>query len=121
MSLSKRILFENDPADDAARALLHERARQTIELFTFKIPTRRRSRLGIGTYWDSIWPSCLHRAARELNLEHVTVNSHVCTKTQADVDSIVAQAEVFYKTRAESALKIAAEIAARGTASSTRA
>jgi hypothetical protein len=32
MSLSKRILFGNDPADDAARALLHAQARQVVEL-----------------------------------------------------------------------------------------
>jgi hypothetical protein len=113
MSLSKRILFGNDPADDTARALLHEQARQIVELFTFKIPTRRRNRLGIGAYWDSIWPGCVYCAADQLNLEHVTINSRVCTKTRADADSIVAQAEVFYKARAESALKMAGEITAR--------
>ena len=120
MSLSKRILFGNHPADDATRALLQERAARVADLFTFKIPTRRRNRLGIGPYWDSIWPGCVHGAADELNLEHVTINSRVCTKTQADADSMVAQAEVFYKARAESALKMAAEITARVTAPPAR-
>jgi len=113
MSLSKRILFGNDPADGAARAHLYEQARQVVELFTFTIPTRRRNRLGIWPYWDSIWPGCVHRAADQLNLEHVTINSRVCTKTQADADSIVAQAEALYKARAESSLKMAADITAR--------
>jgi hypothetical protein len=113
MSLSKRILFGDDPADDAARAALRERARRLIELFTFRIPTRRRNRLGIGPYWDPNWPGCVYRAAKELKVEHITINSHVCTQTQADADSIVTQAEVLYKASVESALKMAAEITGR--------
>ena len=50
MSLSKRILFGDDPADDEARAQLHEKTLKYLEPFKFKIPTRRRNRLGIGGY-----------------------------------------------------------------------
>jgi hypothetical protein len=113
MSLSKRILFGNDPADDGARAKLHEKTRQVVELFTFKIPPRRRNRLKYGAYWDSIWPGCVCRAADELGLEYVTINSSVCLKTKAEADSVIARAEVLYRERADSASKMAAQIESR--------
>jgi hypothetical protein len=93
------------------RRQFFERARQVVELFTFKIPTRRRNRLGVGPYWDSIWPSCVYRATKDLKLDYVAINSHVCTKALADAQSIVAQAEVFYEADVENSLRMAAEIA----------
>jgi hypothetical protein len=48
MSMSKRLLFGDNPADDAARQRLAEETRQFLERFKFTIPTRRRNRLGVG-------------------------------------------------------------------------
>ncbi|MCP3476078.1 hypothetical protein NLM33_38260 [Bradyrhizobium sp. CCGUVB1N3] len=110
MSLSKRILFGDDPANDEARARIHERILKRLELFTFKIPTRRRNRLGMGGYWDPIWPGSVQSAAGELKIDTVQINSHVCTRSQAEADAISARATEVYQERVKSSLKVASEI-----------
>ena len=110
MSLSKRILFGNDPADDEARSRIHENTLKYLEPFKFKIRTRRRNRLPIGGYWDTIWPGSVQSAADELNMQTVRINSHVCTKTQAEADLVSARAEEIYRARTDHYLKLASEI-----------
>jgi hypothetical protein len=110
MSLSKRILFGDDPADGEARARLYEQTCKHLEQFKFKIPTRRRNRLAIGGYWDAIWPGSLQSAAKELNVQTVQINSQLCTRTQPEADSISARAEVIWRAGAETSLKRASEI-----------
>src|SRR5712691_11261559 len=82
MSLSKRILFGDDPADREARARLDEQTCKHLEQFKFKIPTRRRNRSAIGGYWDAIWPGSL-QSAKELNMQTVQINSQLCTARDA--------------------------------------
>ncbi|QQN66756.1 hypothetical protein JIR23_14245 [Bradyrhizobium diazoefficiens] len=110
MSLSKRILFGDHPADDGARARLREQTLKRLELFKFKIPARRRNRMGMGGYWDSIWPGSVQSAADELNIDTVQINSQVCTKSQGEADAISARAKEIHQERAKSSLKLASEI-----------
>jgi hypothetical protein len=99
MSVSKRILFGDDPAYDQARREIVENVSQTIDAYKFSIPTRRRNRLGSGPYWDATWPSCVHSAADELGIRTIGVNSRICTKTQEEADAILAQAALIHKKR----------------------
>ncbi|WP_441255674.1 hypothetical protein [Tardiphaga sp. 285_C5_N1_2] len=62
MSMSKRMLFGNDPVDDHIREKLRKDTEEFLEPFKFKIPTRRKNRLGRGPHWDPYWRSCLTAA-----------------------------------------------------------
>ena len=101
MSWSKRILFGNDPADEAVRQHLANEMRDRLAPFTFKIPTRRRNRLKYWPYWDPCWRASVYRAAKELNFETVNINDQVCTKTQAEADAIRTLAEAIHKKEIE--------------------
>jgi hypothetical protein len=52
MSVSKRILFGDDPADDEARSTLADSTRHFLEPYKFKIAIRRRNRASVPPYWD---------------------------------------------------------------------
>ncbi len=77
--MSKRLLFGDDPADDAVRQRLADETRQFLERFKFTIPTKRRNRLGVGPHWDSAWGSSLRSAADDANrmaeLARISINS----------------------------------------------
>lgn len=96
MSYSKRILFGNDPADDAIRAQLQARTEALLKPFTFKIPTRRKNP-SPGPHWDPRWRWALHRAVGELGIETVNINDQVCARSKAEADSIKAKAEALYQ------------------------
>ncbi len=93
MSYSKRVLFGDDPADDAIRQQLAQRMEQWLEPFKFTIPTRRRNRLNVGPYWDSSWPSVIASTAKELKIDFVRINDQLCFKTQAEADAVKALSE----------------------------
>jgi hypothetical protein len=57
VSYSKRVLFGDDPADDAIRQQMAQRMEQWLEPFKFTVPTRRRNRRNVGLCWDSWWPA----------------------------------------------------------------
>lgn len=101
MSMSKRLLFGDDPADDAARERLADETRQFLERFKFAIPIRRRNRSGAGPHWDSAWGSSLRSASDELNIEAVQINSQFCVQTQVDATAIRARAEAIHQARLE--------------------
>jgi hypothetical protein len=103
VSVSKRILFGNDPADDNARQRLAEETRAFLEPFKFKIPARRKNRLGLGPYWDPFWRSSLSSAAKELDIKIVHINDQVCTASQAEADAVRSRAEVIHQARLASA------------------
>jgi hypothetical protein len=99
MSMSKRILFGNDPADDHIREKKRKDTEAFLEPFKFKIPTRRRNRLGRGPHWDPYWRSCLTAAAEELSIEAVQINDQLCVKTQAHAVAIKNRAEELHRAR----------------------
>ena len=96
MSLAKRILFGNDPGDDAIRRRISEAAGRRIAAFPFTIPTRRRNRLECGPYWDPWWRSSLAAAAEELGIETIRVNSKCCTRTRQEADVLQSRAEILH-------------------------
>lgn len=99
LSMSKRILFGDDPADDHIREKTRKDTEAFLEPFKFKIPTRRRNRLGRGPHWDPSWPSCLVAAAQELGVKTVQINDQICVKTQADAEAVKSRAEEFHQDR----------------------
>lgn len=102
MSYSKRLLFGDDPADDGARQRLAELTQQRLEPFKFKIPTRRKSRLQFGPYWDGAWRSIVADAAKMLKIDSVQINDQRCFKTQDDADAVKALAEQSHQARMKS-------------------
>jgi hypothetical protein len=99
MSMSKRILFGNDPADDHIREKMREDTIAFLEPFKFKIPTRRKNRLGRGPHWDPYWRSCLTAAAEELGVEKVHINDQLCVRTQAEAKVVKSRAEALHQVR----------------------
>jgi len=109
MSLSKRILFGNDPANDEARQRLREETRRRLSLFTFKIPTRRRNRLSLSPYWDPTWQTSLTTAAEELAIETVFINDQMCARAQEETDAIRTRAESIHQAKSEQFLRWSAK------------
>jgi hypothetical protein len=101
LSMSKRLLFGDNPADDVARQRLVEATQKFLEPFTFKISTRRRNRLAAGPYWDTAWGSTLRTAADDLDIKAVQINSQFCVRTQAEADAIRARAETLHQASLE--------------------
>jgi hypothetical protein len=99
MSLTKTILFGNDPAHDGIRRAMGEAAARVVAAFPFSIPTRRKNRAGRGPYWDPFWPSSVWSASKELGIETILVNSRCCTQTKEQADAIRNRAESIHKER----------------------
>ncbi len=119
MSLSKRIFFSNDPADDEARRRLDEQTRRRLSPFKFKIPTRRRNRLSTSPYWDPMWQASLIAAAKELTVETVFINDQMCVRTREEAEAIRARAEAIHRAKTEKFLQWVAQSSdstARGNA-----
>ncbi|MEY9103762.1 hypothetical protein ABIA24_006735 [Sinorhizobium fredii] len=90
-----------DPADDAARALIKANREQTISEYRFKIPLRRKNRLGAGVKWDPIWPNSVKQAANELNIEFIQVNDQARTRTREEADKVSKLAESIWNQEHE--------------------
>jgi hypothetical protein len=99
VSVSKRLFFDNDPADDEARRRLRELHWEHIEQFTFRIPTRRLNKRELPHEWDSLWPGSLSAAANELKIECVCVNAGMFFRTEEERDAVQARAEVIWRER----------------------
>jgi len=93
MSRSKRILFGDDPADDAARTAIAIAAARMIGEFPCKVATRRKNRLGSAPRWDPFWANAVTRAARQLWIEVIQVNDQICARTQDEAAKIKETAE----------------------------
>ena len=99
MSLSKEILFGNDPRYDAVRERLRDQISTTIDQFPFKVPARRKSRVVEFAYWDPIWPSSLDTAAKKLEVAKINVNNQLCFRTKEDADKVKEAAEEIWRER----------------------
>lgn len=97
MSLTKTILFGDDPAHDGIRHAMSEAAARRIAAFPFSIPTRRKNRLGRGPYWDPFWSYSVSSAAKKLGIETIRVNSKCCAQTAEQASAIRSHAETIHK------------------------
>lgn len=95
MSLTKRIWFDRDPAYDELRKRRAQEAWAYREQFTFRIATRRKSKIG-ARHWDPFWTSCLLQAANELGIETVNVNNGMFLRTKSDQELVKARAEAIW-------------------------
>ncbi|WP_440657746.1 hypothetical protein [Ensifer adhaerens] len=101
MSISKRILFERDPNDDAARAEINARVAEAISDFSFKVPLRRKNQLSASPRWDPFWPNCVMQAAKDLGVKVKCVNDQVCTRTREEAVGVKKVAESIWKQELE--------------------
>ena len=97
MSYSKRVLFGDDPADDAARAAIAVSISRTIDAFPCRIPAKRKNRLSSQPYWDPFWPNSIERAAKELCVECIRVNDQICIRTDEELTRVKERAETVWK------------------------
>ncbi|WP_247392037.1 hypothetical protein [Bradyrhizobium sp. 35] len=104
--MSKRILFGNDPADDPIRERMRKGTEAFLEQFKFKIPMRRRNRLGRGPYWDAYWRSCVTAAAKQLDIEAVQINDQMCVNTQAHAVAIKNRAVELHRAETKTLSKM---------------
>lgn len=94
MSMSKRLLFDNDPAD-AARERLRALTRDHLAPFVHRLPLRRRNPNG-WPYWDPLWRAAVLEAARALGVETAIVNGALRLKSVEDRDAVRAGAGPAY-------------------------
>lgn len=94
MSITKRILFENHPEDDAARAEIKKSNWDYIREFAFRLPCRRK---GPDGRWDSCWPGYLSRAAEQLGIEFVFVNEGMFFRLDEDRAQVLQRAKQLEK------------------------
>lgn len=99
MSYSKRVLFGGDPADDGARIAIAVAAAKKIDEFRYKIPMRRKNRLGNTPRWDPFWPNSIERAAKELGIAYIQVNDQICTRTREEAARVKEKAELLWEQR----------------------
>ena len=92
MSMSKRLLFDRNPLDDAYRAKLRQETREYISQFPFRIARRRRNREG-GGYWDNKWWISLEKAVRDIGLDSIVVNDGQMFRSNADREAALKLAE----------------------------
>jgi hypothetical protein len=90
--MSKRLLFDRNPLDDAYRAKLKDEASEYMSQFQFRIARRRRNREG-GGYWDNKWWISLERAVKDIGLESIVVNDGQMFRSNADREAALKLAE----------------------------
>jgi hypothetical protein len=93
MSLTKRILFDKDPAHDEIREKIFGDPDEIIPQYPFGAPLRRKNRLAESPHWDPLWPRRLHRTAEDLKHDHITVNSRMMFRTEEARDAVMGRAE----------------------------
>lgn len=96
MSMSKRLLFDNNPADAAARERLGVLTRDHLALFVHRLPLRRRNPNG-WPYWDPLWRAAVLEAAKALGVETAIVNGALRLKSVEDRDAVRAGAGAAYE------------------------
>lgn len=95
MSVSKRLLFDKNPADDPVRGRMGAQRGEYLAQFTFRIPTRRKNPIS-GRRWDSLWPLSLSKAEAELGIDAVRVNDGIMVRTATDKEALLARAQEIY-------------------------
>jgi hypothetical protein len=98
MSMTKRILFGNDPRDDAVRERMRAETSNYLSGFPHRIAMNRRNPTG-ATHWDTSWRMSLEAAARELQLEVVRINGGMFTREEAQRDSLRSRAEAIWTSK----------------------
>jgi|SRR5579871_1672322 len=96
MSLTKRILFGKDPADDHFRRRMAKESAAYLVQFSFRVPMRRKSKGGGRPHWDRRWPIGLELAVRDLKLEVVRVNGGMLFRTADQRDAVLRKAERYW-------------------------
>jgi hypothetical protein len=92
MNMSKRLLFDRNPLDDAYRAKLKDEASEYMSQFPFRIARRRRNRES-GGYWDNKWWISLERAVKDIGLESIVVNDGQMFRSNTDREAALKLAE----------------------------
>ncbi len=99
MGLTKKILFDNDPARDGIRADWRTVDAEHVANFTVPIQTKRKNRIGRGPYWDAFWPSALAKALEELGIESIIVNDRYCVRTAEQARTVRERAEAIHEAK----------------------
>lgn len=97
MGLTKRALFDNDPAHDGIRQHWAEERDRLFAEFTVRLPTRRKNRLLGGGRWDSLWPGSLAKAANELNIDHIGINDGMFFRTVEERERTARRGEELWR------------------------
>jgi hypothetical protein len=86
MSITKRVWIDRDPFYADVRAAYAREVDEHRSQFNVRLPTTRRA-VHSATGWDTLWPSGLIEAAKELNIEYVLINwgMFFCTREDAGV------------------------------------
>ena len=92
MSMSKRLLFCNNPLDDRARKRLTEAAAEHRQQFRYRLPMKRKATSG-SQYWDRLWPISVERAVRELGYDVLRVNDGLFARDADHIETIRSRAE----------------------------
>lgn len=96
MSMSKRLLFGNNPLDDGARKRLAESAAEYRQQFRYRLPMKRKATSG-SQYWDRLWPISVERAVRELGYDVLRVNDGLFARDAEHIEAIKRRAEEFWR------------------------
>jgi hypothetical protein len=92
MSLSKRILFGNDPRDQAARDRMRSATSDYLREFPYRLPMKRKASSG-PRYWDNFWPLSVSMAVRELGYDVIQVNGGLFAREREHIEAIKTRAE----------------------------
>lgn len=103
MGLSKRIWIDRDPAYAEVRQKYAEEASERANQFTFRAALKRRNKAVSNPHWDPIWRNAPYRAAKELGVEHVTINDGIFFRTAEDRQAVLDLAEKLWLDRIEQA------------------
>lgn len=98
MSATKRLLFDRNPLDDAARERLREQTSSYLSEFSHRIAMKRRAVTGV-RYWDPLWPTSLEQAARELKTDVVRINDGMFTREINERDALRSRAEAIWRSK----------------------
>lgn len=97
MSMSKRIMFDDDPRHDEIRAEIKRRTWDYIDQFKFRIQGSKLKMRDGKRRKDAFWGYALHRAVRELNTECVSVNGGLFFRTVQERDAVLKLANTIYE------------------------
>jgi len=98
MSMSKRLLFDRNPLDDAARERMRRQTSGYLAKFPHRLAMKRKGGPG-GRYWDARWPMSIEQAVRELGFEVVRVSGGMFTREKTERDEILVRAEEIWRDR----------------------
>lgn len=99
MSLTKKILFGEDSADEEIRQIWRDAAAEHVAALPFAIQTRRKNRIGHGSYWDPFWPSAVSTALKHLGIESIVLNGRHHVRTQEQARAARDSAEAIHKKK----------------------